>query len=486
MTHVPWHPSEVETEEVHDIASVELTSVGIDVGTTTSHLVFSRLLARRQGTDHSSEFQIVETETTHESEIRLTPYERATTIDADELGAFVQRAYDRAGYDVDDVDTGAVIVTGEASRKENAEAILDVFSERAGKFVCATAGANLEAVMAAHGSGAVDYSVDNDVDVLHVDIGGGSTKLAYVVGGFVEETASINVGAHLVAMDDDGTVQVVEDAAKRVADELGLDVERGERLGRHERERLADALVDLVFELVEDRPGDLARDLMVTELPDARPFDVVTFSGGVAEYVYDRDPGYHADLGPEMGSAIRDAVSEREIGVAELDAGIRATALGSTQHTVQVSGNTTTITDESVLPLRNVPMVPFVADEHESATEFTETVLDRLDVYDVDELDEPFAFGFHLHGTPRHDFLDRIAETVVEGWRRFDGDHPVVVAFDSDVAMNVGRLLEARVDVPVVTVDGAELHQFGYLDVGEPLEDTGAVPLTVKSLVFEG
>lgn len=486
MTHVPWHPDDIDKEELHHLESIELTSVGIDIGTTTTHLIFSRLLARRKGTEHSSEFQIVEKETVYESEIRLTPYTGTGTIDSGSIGEFIKETYERAGYEADNVDTGAVIVTGEASRKENAAAITDLFSEHAGKFVCATAGANLEAVMSAHGSGAVDYSLENNVDILHVDIGGGTTKLAYIVDGFVEETASINVGAHLVEFADDGTVQHVEDAAKQVADEIGINIERGVNLEQPERERLAKKFVDLLFELIAGQPSDLARSLMVTELPDAQSFDIVTFAGGVAEFIYERDPEYYNDLGAEIGEMVREVVSSGHIDIEELESGIRATALGSTQHTVQISGNTKTVTDEALLPLRNVPMVPFVADHHETQEEFTEKVFNRLDMYDIDELDEPFAFGFHLHGTPRYEFIDRIAETVIEGWQRFGSNYPIILAFDSDIAMNFGRLVAGRVDSPVVAIDGAELDQFGYIDIGEPLEDTGAVPLTVKSLVFEG
>jgi ethanolamine utilization protein EutA len=204
MTHVPWHPedieyeSENEIEEIHGIDSVELLSVGIDIGTTTTHLLFSRILARRRGSGYSSNFDVVEREQIYESPVMLTPYEDETTIDTGAIDAFIRENYEEAGVTPGDVDTGAVIVTGEASRKENAAAITNLFSEQFGKFVCATAGPDLEALMSAHGSGAVDRSVKDGIDVLHIDIGGGTTKYSYIVEGFVEETASLNVGAHFV------------------------------------------------------------------------------------------------------------------------------------------------------------------------------------------------------------------------------------------------------------------------------------------------
>lgn len=487
MTHVPWHPEDMQQkgEELHGIESVELVSVGIDIGTTTTHLMFSRLLARRSGDEYSSKFRIVEREIVYQSDIHLTPYEDETTIDTDEIDELLVEMYDEAGYEPSDIDTGAVIVTGEASRKKNAEAIADLFSKRAGKFVCATAGANLESLMSAHGSGAVDHSVDEDEAVLHIDIGGGTTKLAYIVEGFVEETASINVGARLVEFDD-GRVSKIEDAARDVADHLGIHLELGAELAQEDRERITDTFAQLLFELVREEPSELARSLMVTELPEYYDFDTLTFAGGGAEYVYDRNSGYYDDLGPELGQSIRDEVSDHDLSVAELESGIRATALGSNQHTVQVSGNTITISDHDLLPLRNVPMVPFVADHHDDLEAFVEKIEQKLELYDIDDLNQGFAFGFHLHGFPNHEFLNKIADASIAGWEQYAGDHPIILAFDEDVALNTGRIVGEKIDAPVIAVDGVELDQFGYIDVGEPLEDTGAVPLTVKSLLFEG
>jgi ethanolamine utilization protein EutA len=490
MTHVPWHPQNPEiTGEVHGIESVELLSVGIDIGTTTTQLMFSEMLARRNGGEHGSKYVIEERTPVYESEIFLTPYEdiESNRIDAGAIEQFVAEAYADAGYSPDDVDTGAVIITGEASRTENADRIIELFSASAGRFVCATAGANLESLMAAHGSGAVERSLESGENVLNIDIGGGTTKLAYIVEGIVEETVAINVGARLVAFDQAGRVTRLEDAATAVAGDVGIDLELGGEVTRDDRQRLADRFAAALFELVDGGLSDLGASLLVTEVPESPPpFEVLTFSGGGAEYVYDHDPGFYDDLGPELGAAIRDEVAQRALPVHELDTGIRATALGSNQHTVQVSGNTITITDQSLLPLRNVPMVPFVANHDDEPAALEARIRDRLELYDVDELAGGFAFGFHLHGRPSYEFLRTVVDAAVAGRASVDGTGPLVIAFDADVALNAGAIATDVVDTPVIAVDGVELDQFGYLDVGEPLERTNAVPLTVKSLVFEG
>lgn len=490
MTHVPWHPEEIDTDELdelHGIESVELLSVGIDVGTTTSHLMLSRLVARRRDAEHSSKFRITDREIVYESPILLTPYEGTKRIDAEALDEAIREWYADAGVHPTDIDTGAVIITGEANRRENADRIIELFSESAGRFVCATAGANLEALMAAHGSGAVDRSLETDRDVLHIDIGGGTTKLAYIVDGIVRDTVAINVGARLVAFDDAGRVTRLEEAASAVAADIGVPLELGVELSTDDRQRLAERFSAVLFELVDGELSPLGDRLLVTDRPESPPdFEVITFSGGGAEYIYGGDPGYFDDLGPELGTAIRDIVDRRDLPVEHLETGIRATALGSNQHTVQVSGNTITITDESLLPLRNVPMVPFVVAHDDDPGVLEDRIRERLAMYDVDDLAGGFAFGFHLHGRPTYDFLRRVVDCAVDGRASVDGTGPFVIAFDADVALNAGAIAEEIVDDPIISIDGVELDQFGFLDIGEPLERTNAVPLTVKSLVFEG
>lgn len=485
MTHVPWHSTNpADFEELHGIDSVELTSVGTDIGTTTTHLMFSQLVARREGQDHSSSFEIVDRDIVYRSPIMLTPFDEAGDIDATAIDEFINNAYSKAGYTPEDIDTGAVIITGEANRKDNAAAITDLFSEKVGKFVCATAGADLEALLAAHGSGAIDYSLSQDLNVLHVDIGGGTTKFAYIVDGFVEETASINIGARLLEFDEDGNVIRIEDAARTVADAYGIELALDKPL--NDPNQAAKAFTSLIFEVVEDQYSDTASELMVTDRPEWDTPDCITFSGGVAEYIYHHNPGYHHDLGPELGETIRSKLLTGDYDYDELESGIRATVAGSTNHSMQVSGNTITISDDVELPLRNVPMIPFVLDHGETGDSMVAKIQERVDLYGADDETRPIALGFHLHGLPTHDFLHRVVNAAISGWEWSGAVSPLILAFESDVGMNAGRLAVQRLDSPVIAIDTVDLSQFAYIDIGEPLEDTNAVPLTIKSLVFEG
>ncbi|HEY8862158.1 MAG TPA: ethanolamine ammonia-lyase reactivating factor EutA, partial [Candidatus Limnocylindria bacterium] len=184
---------------------LRLRTVGIDIGTTTSHLIFSEIVLERQGILLSSAYGIVERNVIHRSDVALTPYASGRRIDTEALGRFIDRSYAEAGWRPEEVDTGAVITTGDAARQENARAIVALFSGQAGKFVCATAGHHLESLLAAHGSGAVRRSREPATPlVLNVDIGGGTTKLAVCRDGRVVETAALDIGARLFAWDEDG------------------------------------------------------------------------------------------------------------------------------------------------------------------------------------------------------------------------------------------------------------------------------------------
>src|SRR5438309_7233194 len=162
---------------------IRLTSVGVDIGSSTSHLLFSRLELERQDTRYVTVSRTV----LHESDILFTPYVDATTIDGMALGQFIHEQYAAAGLRREDVDTGALILTGVALLRENARAIADLFAEEAGRFVAVSAGDNLEATMAAHGSGAVQLSDSSQQGVMNLDIGGGTTKVVTCRDGHTDE-----------------------------------------------------------------------------------------------------------------------------------------------------------------------------------------------------------------------------------------------------------------------------------------------------------
>lgn len=468
---------------------VELLTVGVDVGSSTSHLLFSRLRLERQGQRLSSRFAVTEREVLYRSPVILTPYAQGRAIDAERLRGFVDSGYREAGVRPEDVHTGAVITTGEAARRENARAVLELFSEQAGRFVCATAGPNLESLLAAHGSGAAELSREAPGPLLNVDIGGGTTKYAVCRKGRVEQTAAIHVGARLVAWDPDGTLVRVEEAGRELAARAGVRtaLEVGTRPNPEDLDRLARFFAELVLRPVVGASGP---DLpwITPALADPGPFRAVVFSGGVAEYVYGREQRSFGDLGPQLATALRDRTRQLGLEVLEPKEAIRATCIGASQYTVQLSGDTIYLSDPEVLPVRSVPAAAVRGIPHPpTAEEVAAAVRRALERLDLADGDGTFALAVHWHHGADYTSLRELCAGIVQALpRTLESSQPLLVVLDADVAGIVGELLrtEFRVSGPVVCVDQVALREFDYVDVGRPIQPQGVVPVVVKSLVF--
>ena len=473
---------------------ITLTSVGIDVGSSTSHLMFSRLTLERQGIALSSRFKVVERSITHRSPILLTPYTDLTSIDTDELSRFIEGVYKDADMAVDAVETGATIVTGEAAKKNNAEAISALFAEHAGKFVCATAGPNLEAVMAAYGSGACARSARREDGtsrvVLNVDMGGGTTKYAVCRDGEVIETAATNVGARLIALDRAGNVSRIEPAGQIVADDLGIDLQLGQPLSEGDQRVIAERLAECVYNVAERRPLDpLADRLMITNpLSYSGPIHEVSFSGGVSEYVYGNEQRNFGDLGILLGTAVKRRVNRLGVPMAESEQMIRATVIGAGQYTLQVSGSTIYISKPELLPHRNLQVVaPIMPAEAYTKETVVQSIQNAMQRQDIEEGDRPVALSFKWRMEPSYERVKTLAEGIAAAMpNTIAAGDPLTIVFDTDIGGAVGNLLTREV-VPnhdLVSIDEVDLGDLDYIDLGEELEDVHAVPVVVKSLVF--
>src|SRR4051794_7509400 len=266
---------------IWDQEHVDLTTIGIDIGSSTSHLLFAKVLLERQTQGLSSRFVVVHRQVLWRSPIMLTPFLPDGTIDAAALGGFIENAYRQAGGTRADVDSGAVILTGEAIKKSNAQAIDELFAAEAGKFVCATAGHKLECMLAAHGAGAVKLSAERDSCVLHVDVGGGTTKLALIDKGVILGVAAFAVGGRLLAADAGGAWTRIDDSARLVARELGLPIDPATFADEAVRRRIAQRLAAVAADYIVDAPRDaLGRAVLLTEeLPRTVRPAAITFSG---------------------------------------------------------------------------------------------------------------------------------------------------------------------------------------------------------------
>jgi ethanolamine utilization protein EutA len=471
---------------IREQEELELLTVGIDIGSSTSHLLFAKVVLRRETRDLSSRFTVIDRQIVWQSPITLTPFRPDGLIDSGELAHFVSQAYADAGLTPDGVDSGAVILTGEAIKRPNARAIDEIFASQSGKFVCATAGHELESILAAHGSGATRLSRLRSASALHVDIGGGTTKLAAIDRGEILGVAAFAVGGRLLAQDGTGTWSRIDDSARAVADDLGITLTPQTAADPAVRQAICERMAGMVVDQILGVPLDaLAKRLELTApLSRGRSPEYLTFSGGVAEYIFGHETAGHGDIAAVLAAEIIKRLRER-VPLPAVDAGqrIRATVIGASQFTVQVSGKTVHAAD--VLPIHNAPVVHLglVAGDVLDPDQITRRLRERADLRGAD-LNELVAIAFTWDGPPSYERLRGLAEglhAAVAG-----GGAPLVVVIDGDIGQTLGQVLgtDMRLARPLVSIDGVELRDLDYVDVGEQITPPGVIPVVIKSLLF--
>lgn len=473
---------------------LSLMSVGIDIGSAGTQVVFSHLELRRISEALTSRYFVVGRETVYQSPVTLTPYLSAERIDDQAIGRIVDDAYAAAGVHPDDVDTGVVILTGEALRRENAKAIADVLAEVGGEFVCATAGHHMESVLAAYGSGAARASHDRNGAILNIDIGGGTTKLALVDGGQVVDTAALHIGGRLAVFDEHGRLVRLDPGGKSLAGKAGHDWNLGDPVGVEDVDSVAAWMADaLVAALAEEPASSDVRELWLTEpLGGVGGILGVMFSGGVGEYVYGREPRDFNDLGLRLGRAIRQRIDSGRLPFELLPAGecIRATALGASEYSVQLSGNTLYVSSPGeLLPRRNLQVVmPVIRlDDTIDPAEVSSAILEHLRRFDIVEGETEFALAIRWSGVPAHARLAALARGITGALPRTTaGEQSLFVVLDGDVAQTLGAILKDELGVvsEVLVLDGIVLWDFDYIDLGRVRMPSFTVPVTIKSLVF--
>jgi ethanolamine utilization protein EutA len=462
-------------------------SVGVDIGSSTSHLVFSRIVLERL----DSRYVVTERESFFQSDILLTPYAGEDTIDADALGAFIERQYRDAKVDPDEIDAGALILTGVAVHRRNARRIGELFARQAGRLVAVSAGDSLESVMAAYGSGAAGRSIRNDAPVMNIDVGGGTAKLAVCVDGKVVDVTALDVGARLVVVDEARRIVRLEQAGRRIGAALGLKLEVGAALAEQDARALASAMAESLFEAMRGgSPKAGSVDLLrLDPLSWRGDISDVSFSGGVSEYIYGGESKSYGDLGLQLAGELR-ARLPHGLQLARPEARIRATVIGAAQYTVQVSGSTIFVSPLETVPLRNVPVIapalPLDGDTIAPAA-VASAIRSALKHRELEGGENPVAVFVPWRGSATFQRLDDLCRGIRDGLAPvLAHGHPIVLVGDSDVGGLIGIHFceEMKVAAPIVSIDGLELKDFDYIDIGAILDTSGAVAVVIKSLVF--
>src|SRR5262245_50491820 len=425
---------------------VTLVSVGIDIGSAGTQVIFSRINLRRYGEDLTSRYYVVSRETLYQSPNALTPYQSEERIDDAALGKIIDEAYAAAKLHPDQIDTGAVILTGEALRRENAQGIARVLSEQGGEFVCATAGHHMESMLAAYGSGASRVSHDEGKRILNIDIGGGTTKLAVVEKGHVVATAAFHVGGRLQVVDDKGQIERLDPAGKFHARQAGFEWHKGDVIDVKLLDKVADTMAgELVAALTQRPMAPAVEHLYLTDpILDFGQIDGIMFSGGVGEYVYGRETRDFGDMGRRLGQAIRRKVDAGALPWPLLPAGecIRATALGASEYSVQLSGNTSYITKPGeLLPRRNLQVLqpPYECQEIIEPTVLAKAIKQHFTAFDLIEGEGEVALALRWQGMPSYERIAAFAEGIRHGLQNtIEHKKPIYIMLDGDIAQTLG------------------------------------------------
>lgn len=468
----------------------EIRSVGIDIGTTTTQVIFSSLeLVNRAAPSQVPRYEFSRRDITYESPVVFTPVDHEGHIDQAELASFIDGQYRAAGLDRAVVESGAIIITGETSKARNARATVMELAESLGDFVVATAGPHLESIIAGKGSGAGEYSRTHSARVMNIDIGGGTSNYAVFDCGRVVDTACLNVGGHLIETDGTGRVGFIHEPAARIVAELGLDKRTG-NLTRQDLEAVAARMAVLVVEIIEGAPSALAHSLLMTDcLRRGHHLDALFVSGGVGECLYHpaSDAFAFGDIGPLLAAALRVHPGFSAMPLREPKQTLRATVIGAGAYTLSLSGSTIWL-NYGHLPLRNLPVIVPALGEADGSD--AGQLADAWDIaarrQDLDPSRELCALAL----PPELPVSYRTVLSCAAALLRFADRHanaqlPLIVIARQDFGKALGMELQPALGGrALAVVDEVETREGDYMDIGSSYFGGEIVPLTVKSLAF--
>lgn len=474
--------------------SRSVLSVGIDVGTTTTQLVFSRLvLADTSRPGQIPRIGITDKSVIYQSPITFTPLADRETIDVVRLTDLVKREYVAAGVDPKQIETGAVIITGETAKKKNADEILRGLAGLAGEFVVTVAGPHLESLIAGRGAGATDYSKRHFCKVVNVDIGGGSANSALFNAGALVAAAAMNYGGRILEVEHNtGRVRHVAEPAKHILEDCGLRLVTGNAPSLADLKRFTDRMADLTVELIEGTASPLAQKLYLTPpAPVSGKGTVLMLSGGIGHYFYSPieirsvdDATLHDDVGPLLAESLREHPVIKTYETVKPAETLRATVLGASSQTVTLSGSTIWA-EREILPMKNLPVVRPVMNTGMPPPQMAASIADAVRRWDVNPATDNFAVALELDQSLNYSLLLQLATGLAEFARTLPEGRPLVAIIEHDYAQALGQTVKAMApDRPLLVIDQVGLQEGDYIDVGAPMMDGRVVPLSVKTLIF--
>lgn len=469
-----------------------ILSVGIDIGTSTTQVIFSRIDVENTGGYFSvPRVSIVDKQVIFKSPVYLTPLKTPILIDGEKVRQLVAEAYRVAGYTPADMDTGAVIITGESARKENAAEVLKQLSDFAGEFVVSTAGPDLESIIAGKGSGAYQYSMDNGCTAVNLDIGGGTTNIVMFKDGETIAKGCLDIGGRLIRLESDLTVTYISPAAQAVAEAIGAQIAVGRRTSYDTLERITDKMADLLAQALGAQPQESLLSRIQTPesswfTPD-EPIKAICFSGGVADCIAQNTRGIpYGDIGALLGRSIASGALMRRFPCISGAETIRATVVGAGTYTTSISGSTIDYA-EGLLPMKNIPALKLNMQQQADCFDGRPGLESQMRWFMEQSASDLVAVAMAGQRDPDYAAVRRAAECLS---REMDAalpqGKPLIVILENDMAKVLGmamrRVLNGR--RKVICIDSIKVEQGDYVDLGRPALDGLVIPIVVKTLLF--
>lgn len=464
----------------------QILSVGIDIGTTTTHIIFSNITIQNTVCSFLvPEVKITEKKIIYESKIFFTPLITREKINLDRLKEIISNEYEIAGIDKKNITTGAVIITGETARKENAEEVLNALSNFAGDFVVAVAGSDLESILAGYGAGAFEASKNFATKVINFDIGGGTTNAAVFCEGEVIDSFALNIGGRLIQFNEEGKITYISDKIRQIINSLKLDLYIGNVPKFEDLKILTDTLAGILLQIInknKDSNEEVDR-LFIEHKNKEEEVELFMFSGGVAEFIYSdykvktlEDVVKFGDIGPLLGYSIKKGIERYYDKLLEPKEKIRATVIGAGSYSVRISGSTIVFNDD-ILPIKNIPVIKIVYGDFKNKNNIYQVIYERIKLYEGIT-----AIAFKGPKSPTYIQIKDMAKAIVEGYK--SRTEPIIIIVENDFAKALGQTIKniLKDTKKVVCIDQIKVDNGDYIDIGKSISNV--IPVIIKTLIF--